>query len=116
MQAIIDTSTISTAISQVEAHRIAQQYVAAQINPAFTVVNGENYISKPLGRALWRFVIYCKQDPLTVLTVDAQTGQVIELTQDEIRVVREKAAIYTARKQGVLPVNEHGYVVGESAP
>ena len=29
--------------------------------------------------------------------------------------MREKAAIYTARKQGVLPVNERGYVLGEYA-
>jgi hypothetical protein len=40
---------------------------------------------------------------------------VINLTMDEIRVVREKAAIFAARKQGILPVNAQGYVLGEYA-
>lgn len=115
MQAIIESSPAPTAISQLDARQVAQQYVAAQIDPRFTVNNGEHYSSQSLGRALWRFLIFQEQDPLSALMVDAQTGQVIELSQAEIQVVREKAAIYTARKQGVLPVNERGYVLGEYA-
>ncbi len=115
MQAIIESSPAPTAISQLDARQVGQQYVAAQIDPRFTVTTGEHYNSPALGRACWRFIICQEQDPLTVLLVDAQTGQVVELPQSEIRVVREKAAIYTARKQGVLPVNEQGYVLGEYA-
>jgi hypothetical protein len=115
MQATINLPAIPTAVSQTDAQRVAQQYVASQIDLTFTVVKNGFDNGKLLGRELWRFGICCQQDPLTVLSVDAQTGQVIEFTHDEIRVVREKAAIYAARKQGVLPVNEHGYVVGEYA-
>lgn len=115
MQAIIESPPAPTAISQVEARQVAQQYVAAQIDPRFAVTNGEHYNSPALGRACWRFIICQEQDPLSALMVDAQTGQIVALTPAEIQVVREKAAIYTARKQGVLPMNEQGYVLGEYA-
>lgn len=115
MQTTIDPPSRPTSVGQTDAYLAAQQYVATQIDPTFTVVKNGFDDGKLLGREMWRFCICCQQDPLAVLTVDAQNGQVIEFTQDEIRVAREKAAIYAARKQGVLPMNEQGYVVGEYA-
>lgn len=35
------------------------------------------------------------------------------LTEDEISAIREKAAVFVAKQQGVLPVNQHGYVLAE---
>jgi hypothetical protein len=102
-------------VSQADAQRAASDYVADRIDPSFEVVNGAQYYSKPHKRAIWRFFIRCADGPLYPLLVDSQTGEVILLTDDEIRVTREKAAIFAARKQGVLPVDARGYVLGEYA-
>jgi hypothetical protein len=79
------------------------------------VVQGTRYYHKPLGREIWQFIVRCAAGPLDALAVDVQTGAVIPLAADKIRVIREKAAVYTARKQGVLPVDAQGYVLGEYA-
>lgn len=116
MQAILDIASPDTVVvSEVDAHRAASAYVARQVDPAFEVVDGAHYYSKPLGRMAWRFFVRCAEGPLYPIQVDSETGAVIPLTSDEIRVVREKAASLAAKKQGVLPLNEQGYVLAEYA-
>jgi hypothetical protein len=116
MEAVLDVpmTKVST-ISQADAQRTASAYVTTNIDPAFEVVDGARYYGKPLGREIWRFFIRCEDGPLYPIYVDSQTGEVIPLTNDEIRVVREKATIFAARKCGVLPLNDHGYVLAEYA-
>jgi predicted transcriptional regulator len=94
---------------------VASAYVTANIDPAFEVVDGAQYYSKPLGRGIWRFFIRTEHGPVGVIQVNTQTGAVIHLTNDEIRAVREKAAILEARQQGVLPIDKHGYILSEYA-
>jgi hypothetical protein len=115
MQAILDIPTINlTPVSQADAHHSARVYVATEIDPAFEVVSDRHTNDRHVSqRTTWRFFILCDHGPLYPLRVDAQSGEVIPLSDTEIRVIREKAAIYAARKQGVLPVNEQGYVLGE---
>lgn len=116
MQTILDAPTTSIPIvSQVDAQRVASAYVADNVDPSFEVVDGARFHSKPLGRQIWQFIIRCEQAPLDAIDVDAQTGAVIPLTPEEIRAVREKAAIAEARTRGVLPVDAHGYVLSEYA-
>jgi hypothetical protein len=116
MQAIADiASPDAVAVSRVDAHRAAIDYVARQIDPAFAVVSGVRLQRSSHGRERWQFVIRCEHGPLDAIEVDAQTGEVILLAEDKIRVIREKAAIYAARKAGGLPVDAHGYVLGEYA-
>jgi hypothetical protein len=116
MQAVLDVpTTVQLTVSQEEAQGAARIYVAQQIDPTFVVVEGAQYHHKPLEREVWRFFVQCADGPVGILHVDAQSGKVIPLTDKEIRVIREKATILLARKQGVLPVNEQGYVVSEYA-
>jgi hypothetical protein len=115
MQATLDGITTSPAVQQTDAQRVAHAYVMAHIDPTFEVVDGVKYYSKPLEREIWRFFVRCMHGPVGAIRVDAQTGEVIRLTEDEIRAVREKAAIFVAKQHGVLPVNEHGYVLAEYA-
>jgi hypothetical protein len=116
MQAILEMPRVDRpAVSQVEAQRAANAYVTAQIDPAFEAVSGAYYDSQRMGKGVWRFIIRCEQGPLSPICVDAQTGNVIALASNEIRVIGEKAAILAARKQGALPVDEQGYVLGEYA-
>jgi hypothetical protein len=106
MQATLEVPTVSTpAVSQDEAQRVANAYVAADIDPALEVVSGEQYVRERLGQAVWRFIIRGQQGPLSPIYVAAQTGNVIVLTSNEIRVIGEKAAILAARNQGVIPVD-----------
>jgi hypothetical protein len=116
MQAVLDAPTTSTAtVSQADAQRAVCAYVATQIDPSFEVVQGTRYYHKSLGREIWQFIVRCAAGPLDAIAVDVQTGAVIPLAEDKIRVIREKAAVYTARKQGVLPVDADGHVLGEYA-
>jgi hypothetical protein len=116
MAAVPDVPMTSTsAVSQAEAQRTASAYVTAKLDPAFVVVLDTHYHQQPQQRTQWRFFVRCAHGPLTTVYVDAQTGAVLPLTGDEIRVVREKAAILTARQQGILPVDTQGYVLGEYA-
>jgi hypothetical protein len=116
MQAIPDIASRSVvAVDKTEARRAARAYVAANIDPAFEVVLDSHYHQQHREQAHWRFFIRCAHGPLTTLYVDAETGAVLPLTADEIRVVREKAAILTARQQGILPVDTQGYVISEYA-
>lgn len=116
MQAVLDVPINSDpTISETEAYQAASRYVATQIDPAFTLVGDHLANRQPLQRDKWRFFIRCGHGPLSVLEVDAQTGKVVALAKHEILVIREKAAIYAARQQGVLPVNEQGYVLAEYA-
>jgi hypothetical protein len=116
MQTTLDRPTTSPAtVSEADAQRVASQWVAASIDPIFAVVSGARVQRPSPGREVWQFVIRCEHGPLDAIEVDAQTGEVLPLPDDMIRVIREKAAIYAARKRGIVPVNEHGYVLGEYA-
>jgi hypothetical protein len=116
MKAILDVPTTSMpTMSQADAHRIASQWVATAIDPTFAVVSGARLHHPASDREVWQFVIRCEDGPLDAIEVDTQRGAVIPLPEDKIHVIREKAAIYAARKQGVLPVDAHGYVLGEYA-
>jgi hypothetical protein len=116
MQAVLDVPmTSASTISEIEAYQAASQYVATQIDPAFAVVGDHLANRQSLHHDTWRFFIRCEYGPLSVLKVDVQTGKVAALTEQEIRVIREKAAMYAARQQGILPVNQQGYVLAEYA-
>lgn len=115
MQAKMDIPTSLSTISQADAQCAAKEYVTAHIDPSFEVVEGARYYSKPLGREIWRFFILGEHSPVGVIRVDAQTNAVIPLAADEMRTVREKAAIVASRKQDGPPLNEDGNVLAEYA-
>lgn len=115
MQTTLDVPALTPAVSEADAQQAARDYVAAYLDPAFEVVSDTHYHRQPIQRATWRFFIRCAYGPLRTIEMDAQSGQVVRLTDDEICVLREKAAIWAAAQQGVLPVDAHGYVLGEYA-
>jgi hypothetical protein len=116
MQAILEMPTVGApAVSQDQAQRAANAYVTAEIDPAFEAVSGEYFDSQRMRRAVWQFIIRCEHGPLSPICVDAQTGSVIALASNDIRVIGEKAAILAARKRGSTPIDEQGYVLGEYA-
>ena len=98
MQAIPDIASPDVVVSEVDAHRAASAYVLRQVDPAFMVVSGVRLHHSSHGRESWQFVIRCGHGPLDAIEVDVQTGEVIPLAEDKICVMREKAAIYAARR------------------
>jgi hypothetical protein len=116
MQATLEIPTVGApVVSQDQAQRAANAYVVAQIDPAFEAVSGAYYDSQRMGKGVWRFVIRCEYGPLDHIQVDGETGEVIPLAEDQVRIVRERAVIAEARGRGELPVDEHGYVLSEYA-
>jgi hypothetical protein len=116
MSVTLDQPTVSTLpVSEADAQRAASVYVATHIDPAFAVVNGTRYYHKPLGREVWQFIIRCPQGPLDAIYVDSETGMIVPRTDEEVRVIREKAALLAARQQGTLPRTAQGYVLAEYA-
>ena len=121
MQATLNIATNTPTISEEDAHRIACDYVATLINPAYKVPGRAYLDTRAFERQVWRFIIYCADCAncadglLDALEVDAQTGAVIPLSDDKIRLIHERAMIYAAEQRGVLPFNAQGYVVGEYA-
>ena len=116
MQTVLDMPNTGTpTASEADAHHAACDYVASHIDPTFAVVSDKQYHRQPIKRAAWRFFICCEHGPLSVIEVDTQSSKVIPLPDDEIRVMREKAASLAAQQQGVLPVDAQGYVLGEYA-
>lgn len=98
-----------------DAYRIAQTYVATHVNPAFTVASGACYFHKRLVREVWRFYVCFNHSPVGLILLDVHTGAVLPLTDQEIQVMREKAAVIAARVQGRLPTTQDGFIVGEYA-
>ncbi|MCE7981616.1 MAG: hypothetical protein DYG89_10510 [Caldilinea sp. CFX5] len=102
-------------VAEADAHRIADHYVTTTIDSMLTVASGTHYYHKSLRREIWQFIIRSGQAPLDAILIDAQTADVIPLTQDQVRAVRERAAIAQAKADGVLPIDEHGRILAEYA-
>lgn len=102
-------------ISKGDAEQVAAAFVTARIDPAFTVASGQRYYNKPLGREVWRFIICSKHGPLAGIHVDAQSGQLIPPTSDDIRIIQERAVIVEAESKSALPTDEKGYILSEYA-
>ncbi|MFN8495824.1 MAG: hypothetical protein U0350_49990 [Caldilineaceae bacterium] len=104
------SSSISNKITATVAQQAAQQYLERYftnfepVKPFFLEREG-----------VWRFIVRSPLWPLGYIKVDAQTGEPLPFTPDEIRVLKEKAAIVEAEQRNALPMDEQGYVLREYA-
>jgi hypothetical protein len=113
MQITMNTTAASTfMVDETEAKRLANMYVTTQIAQALFVSDRASYHK---AHDTWLLMIRCARSPLHTLEVKAQTGQVIPLTQEQIYLVRQRAAIVAARGCHMLPRDEDGYVLAEYA-
>lgn len=113
MQVTMNATAASTfVVNETEAKRLAGMYVTTQIAPALFVSDRASYHK---AHDTWLLMIRCAESSLHTLEVKAQTGQVVPLTQEQICLVRQRAAIASARSCHTLPYDEDGYVVAEYA-
>lgn len=99
-------------ISEADARHAASKYVTDDLDPSFEAVKGLLLGRQP---PRWRFVIRSPHGPLGYLFVEAETGAVIPLTEDEKRIVRERYLIAAAESRNERPVVAQGHVPVEYA-
>jgi hypothetical protein len=110
---MIDVPTIITPLtSQAEAQRSADEYVASYLDPSLRT--GSGFLARH-ERPLWRFIIRSPHGPLGYILVDAATGAVVPLMDNEIRIIQEHALIAEAESRAELPVDAQGCVPSEYA-
>jgi hypothetical protein len=107
-------SVLATPINIME---IARHYVTTQIGTAFTITKPRLLYQKNIWWALIQYQAAGTSHPIGVgeLQINVQTGTVIPLNSDEVRLVHEKAAVLEAKQQGKLPVDARGIVLREFA-
>lgn len=115
LQTVTQSNSSQLTVTKADAHNTASQYVSRHLSPIFTVAGGEHYFNKRLGREIWQFIICCKDGPLTSVQVDAQTGRIFAFTEDEVRVICERAAIVRSPKCDEPPRNPQRFVLSEYA-
>lgn len=112
MQITMEVTARLPTLTLAEAQCRAMEYVTAQIDPKLCLSEHASYRHVD---DTWLFLIRSEYGALHSIQVNAQTGKVIPLTQAQIHLVRERAAIAMARRQHVLPTNQQGYVLAEYA-
>ncbi|MFN8494797.1 MAG: hypothetical protein U0350_44755 [Caldilineaceae bacterium] len=112
MQIAMEIPTKPPTLTQAEAQCVAREYVTTQIDPRLRLSDRASYRHID---DTWLFVVRSEHGALHSIQVKAQTGKVVPLTEAQIRLVRERAAIAMARSRHVLPVDQQGYVLAEYA-
>lgn len=112
MQTVLDRPTSPPAVSQEDAQRVASEYITRHIDPTLLVSDRASYHSS---NDTWLLLIRCTHGALHPIEVETQTGKVVPLTEAQIRLVRERAAITEARSRNILPTDAQGYILAEYA-
>jgi hypothetical protein len=104
-------------LKTVDLRQLALGYVHDAIGKTFTVAK----LRLQPEQARWWALIQYQADgqcrPLGVgrVEIDAQSGRIIPLQDEEIQTIREKATILAAQQQQTIPRNANGYIPGEFA-
>jgi hypothetical protein len=111
MQKTQEHTTIAASVDQVIAEDAANTYLCQVLGPEYNVNNAMRVAET------WRFLIQCQWPSLDrpvvagTVTVNAQTGEVIPLSEDDVQDTRERAALRAAKERGELPLDESGYIL-----
>lgn len=97
------------------AYQAAADYAREKIGASYELADGVQLYSQELGQDVWRFIVRHNGMSFGLLHVEAQTGKVVDLSDDDVRILHEKQQIYEARNTGELPLNDEGFIVGEYA-
>jgi len=109
MQTTLEITTISPpAVSETEAQRAADAYLAAALGSDYCALSGFS------GQGRWYFRIgwQCsnRHAPYGVgkIAVDARSGAVVALTDEQLRETREWGAVQAANERGELARDAQG--------
>jgi hypothetical protein len=116
MQTTTDSSsTIPATVNETVAQRAADTYLFTTVAPGIetatpVLVSGD--------RSIWRMrVCVCQREPTAsvgTIDVDAQTGQVLPLTSEEVEDMRDRLKEHTGKAKGLVrpraQMNANGYL------
>ena len=111
MIAAVELPLTTAAVDEVEARRAADSYLIHKLG--LTYGTGHGYLRD----GCWCFMVTCRdheQDHslvVGVISVDATTGQVNQLTGEQMRNLQEAGAVQAAQARGELARDEQGYVL-----
>ncbi|MFN8488182.1 MAG: hypothetical protein U0350_11355 [Caldilineaceae bacterium] len=101
----------------VDITQIARRYVTTQLGATFVISRPRLLHEENIWWILVQYQAAGQSRPIGVgrIRIDAQTGEVLPLSHDEIQVMCEKAALLEAKQCSTLPLDAQGYVLGEYA-
>ena len=111
MIASVELPMTTAVVDEVEARRNADIYLTNKLG--LTYGTGHGYLRD----GCWCFMVTCRDHeqnhPLVVgvISVNATTGQVNQLTGEQMRNLQEASAVQAAQARGELARDEQGYVL-----
>jgi hypothetical protein len=108
---MISSTTLEQHITEPQARATVARYLTHALGVEYGPGHSEHR------NGCWCFMILCRRNDMNrtpavgVITVDAATGQVVPLTDEQLRNVKEAGAVQAAQARGELARNEQGYVV-----
>lgn len=108
---LVPTSTAATPASEAEAQQTANNYLAATLGEAYFVANGF------YARGNWIFLIHKRTSAglstigLGKITVEGATGNVVALTDTQLRQLSDLSLVMAAQERGEIARDECGYVL-----
>src|SRR5262245_7458563 len=119
MQTTTDSpAAIPPTVSQTNAQRTADTYLLTSGSPALETISP---ILMPGTQPTWRMLVrLCRREPTATvgtIDVDAQTGEVLPLTAEEVEDMRDRLKEHTGEAKGIIrpraQVNANGYLADQ---
>ena len=111
MQTTVEPTAITSTTDEAAARHAANQYVHANLGVMYGLEQGFFCVRPP--RPAWRFLVRNHEyDALAgYIDVDAVTGKVILLDDEQLQDLRERAVVIAAKSRKTIARDENGYIL-----
>src|SRR5216117_3989603 len=99
IQVVIEPTVSTPVVNEAAARHTAHQYIYTQLGPQYHL-NPGSFAEHSL-RSTWRFLIIDDEHngAIGYLDIDAKTGEVIPLDDEQLQDMRERAIVIAAKKR-----------------
>src|SRR6476659_8940215 len=111
IQIAIEPTVSRPVVSEATARHTAHQYIRSQLGPQYHL-NPGSFAEHSL-RSTWRFLIIDDEHNGVTgyLDIDAKTGEVILLDDEQLQDMRERAIVLAAKKRKEVARGLDGYIL-----
>lgn len=108
---MIQTTVLEQSQATVPIYRDVTNYITAKLGPEYTISHSA------LRDGQWLFTIQCRRSDMRrqpmvgIITVDATTGRLQEITEEKLCDLREAGAVQAAQERRELARDAAGYVL-----
>lgn len=105
------TAILDRSLTEGQVRTAVDHYVQSVLGPTYQTGNSARRNGQ------WHFTVLCHRDDMSrtpavgFVAVDAATGQVTPLTDEQLHNLREAGAVQAAQERGELARDEQGYVL-----